>query len=808
MGGCVCSLLLAAFTLLTASHAPGSHALTHLGSPSAHAAPQPTPDVPQIAFSTPTITPVTPVSPADETEKNDPKTSPGGFMAPGDPQVASNTPIITPRTAVTPVSPGTSPLNETKNNGSRTSPSEPQVTSDPQVTGNAIQVRINDLPHLTPGRGHLKRDHGGSKGHDGSGVQRDHDLKVPGNRTQNPSLESQSTRETEMDVAGLTKMDTSSTFDLKVPGNRTQNPSLESQSDQETEMDTAGLTKKDTSSTRTTRSATSPSAATGRTRRRLKSSQIPVDTSDPFSVAPQPVKDTPEVALARRNFFRTYERIRLSLLGSEGDSNPEDSVGDISAFFTNDQKGRPDDHQDQEEDDHTHNDDPKRRPEGHDGQERSRDHGGRDHGRRKSQTENHDPSPKTQDQETNESNKDTEQNDHDDENDQSQKDVQDSETANDPPVKCKVPEPTRDLFHASPIKHHGPVLTPHDHIQDHTHDHGDDSETHTHHDSGEHPELEELFEGLTKLYKLFKNFKKTHPEQKASIQDRLIHLPLFETLLHTHADEDTEDHHHHSHDHATTRIVSPLPTPRSPGRNFSIFPDPDTEPDYFLTSINLDQEFVDSLEPALPPNPFIQSFRHLWTTNSGGKCYEIVILEPEKYKDLADDVPVREGLSFVPSSSSAPSSAPLPVAFPHSLSKLMSSSVPVSHFSPVHMSVSSSSSSSHALPFPPPSPPPIPHITSLTTPPPPTTAITPATPPSRFTAEPFNYTSTTVLLRKYYISPHSEEREPGEQPSHPFNRERKSRPSEERDRKRVVPSHFRIPQWTTSRPSRRRKGNR
>nr|XP_045607151.1 uncharacterized protein LOC123763890 [Procambarus clarkii] len=57
--------------------------------------------------------------------------------------------------------------------------------------------------------------------------------------------------------------------------------------------------------------------AEDRHRTRLgKSARFVVNTSVPFSVAPQPVQDTPEVAMAREHFLRTFQRIQEALLAA------------------------------------------------------------------------------------------------------------------------------------------------------------------------------------------------------------------------------------------------------------------------------------------------------------------------------------------------------------------------------------------------------------------------------------------------------------------------------------------------------------
>ncbi|KAK7074715.1 hypothetical protein SK128_018102 [Halocaridina rubra] len=64
--------------------------------------------------------------------------------------------------------------------------------------------------------------------------------------------------------------------------------------------------------------------------------------------------------------------------------------------------------------------------------------------------------------------------------------------------------------------------------------------------------------------------------------------------------------------------------------NFSIFPDPVLEPEYFLPSVHVDPVLINQLHPPLPNNPYIQQIRPISDPRMAGNCYEIILLEPEQ----------------------------------------------------------------------------------------------------------------------------------------------------------------------------------
>ncbi|XP_071549866.1 uncharacterized protein [Panulirus ornatus] len=58
-----------------------------------------------------------------------------------------------------------------------------------------------------------------------------------------------------------------------------------------------------------------------------RSSRVFVNTSIPFSVAPQPVKYTPEVSLARKHFMLVFEKIREAVVAADHDHFNVTSIG-------------------------------------------------------------------------------------------------------------------------------------------------------------------------------------------------------------------------------------------------------------------------------------------------------------------------------------------------------------------------------------------------------------------------------------------------------------------------------------------------
>lgn len=96
--------------------------------------------------------------------------------------------------------------------------------------------------------------------------------------------------------------------------------------------------------------------------------------------------------------------------------------------------------------------------------------------------------------------------------------------------------------------------------------------------------------------------------------------------------------HIHVHDETTPAPTTtpPAPTTTSP-EPFApeifdeppVFPDPITEPEYFLPSVHVDPLLLNQLDMEFPPNPFVQEMRPIGTNGNGGTCYEMILLEPE-----------------------------------------------------------------------------------------------------------------------------------------------------------------------------------
>ena len=508
------------------------------------------------------------------------------------------------------------------------------------------------------------------------------------------------------------------------------------------------------------------SASRRRSGRRRTSSQIPVDTSIPFSVAPQPVKDTPEVVLARKNFLRTYERIRQSLRNSSRVSYTTggSSLRDFDSFF-------PQHRQEPTDASHSHFDLPGTTQHSQNGRRDHHEHSRKSHHPQKNDKSDYDILNRTRDP----------HHDHRRQHDDSS-------------ITCNI-------LQNDPRTHDDQHNAIHDSTRNHSRAH-DLTPAHP-----GPPELQELFQSLTKLFTLFKDFKRSHPEVESEVQTQLLELPLFQELFSHHQDththhQDTDTHHqdtdtHHQTPHTqqeserdqlsnqTRSDISTLIVTSHLELPFSMFPDPILEPEYFLPSITPDFHLVNSLEPSLPPDPFIQSIQPLWTNRSGGTCYEIVLLEPENDDDDDDDNNDDDddsSLSSVPESviSSSSSSLPIPSLVsdpPVSISSPSLKSIPAIPPSLLHPTVLS------PLPSSPPT------TTNITSQPKPTTTTTTnttttATPPPT-TTPPFLFTPPSILLRKYYIAPILRE-------DRPISGSKKVK----------LPPHFRIPQWPSLHPGR------
>ena len=61
----------------------------------------------------------------------------------------------------------------------------------------------------------------------------------------------------------------------------------------------------------------------------------------------------------------------------------------------------------------------------------------------------------------------------------------------------------------------------------------------------------------------------------------------------------------------------------------NLFPDRETEPELFLPSLDLDPQFLQTLDVKLLPNTPIQNITELGLNDGGQKCYSIIVLEPE-----------------------------------------------------------------------------------------------------------------------------------------------------------------------------------
>ncbi|CAL4073422.1 unnamed protein product, partial [Meganyctiphanes norvegica] len=65
-----------------------------------------------------------------------------------------------------------------------------------------------------------------------------------------------------------------------------------------------------------------------------------------------------------------------------------------------------------------------------------------------------------------------------------------------------------------------------------------------------------------------------------------------------------------------------------------IFPDEETEPEYFLPKMKVDPRMLLNLDTPMPLNAWIQDITPMGIGANGGMCYEIVILEPEPMFNL------------------------------------------------------------------------------------------------------------------------------------------------------------------------------
>lgn len=166
-------------------------------------------------------------------------------------------------------------------------------------------------------------------------------------------------------------------------------------------------------------------------------------------------------------------------------------------------------------------------------------------------------------------------------------------------------------------------------------------------------------------------------------------------LLHGHSHNHVHDHHEHSKHTDDGSHLSPDDDPL-----FSVIPDIDTEPEYFMPSVKVDPLLLSRLDPPLPPNSLIQEFRPLDSggfrgrSSDGGVCYDIVLLVPEEDEEeelqaiasgrtRLDDRPRSDVLALKPvdlSSKGANFSFHSPTAFldslPHSGNRLKSQAVP------------------------------------------------------------------------------------------------------------------------------------
>lgn len=79
--------------------------------------------------------------------------------------------------------------------------------------------------------------------------------------------------------------------------------------------------------------------------------------------------------------------------------------------------------------------------------------------------------------------------------------------------------------------------------------------------------------------------------------------------------------------------TTPAPTAAAPTEpefdDDPAFPDPISEPEYFLPSVHVDPLLLSQLDMKLPLNSFVQEMRPVSTSPNGGTCYEMILLEPE-----------------------------------------------------------------------------------------------------------------------------------------------------------------------------------
>ncbi|XP_076032013.1 uncharacterized protein LOC143019922 [Oratosquilla oratoria] len=86
---------------------------------------------------------------------------------------------------------------------------------------------------------------------------------------------------------------------------------------------------------------------------------------------------------------------------------------------------------------------------------------------------------------------------------------------------------------------------------------------------------------------------------------------------------------------------------------FSVFPDPDLEPEYFMPSVHVESALLQSLDTPLPQYSYIEEFRELVGAGKPGQtCYEIVVLVPETDPFSFNDVGSSKLLSLESAGSS------------------------------------------------------------------------------------------------------------------------------------------------------------
>ncbi|XP_068222563.1 uncharacterized protein [Palaemon carinicauda] len=130
-----------------------------------------------------------------------------------------------------------------------------------------------------------------------------------------------------------------------------------------------------------------------------------------------------------------------------------------------------------------------------------------------------------------------------------------------------------------------------------------------------------------------KTFQKIHDAVIAADTEHLNYTVLDDDLTNNLDDGATGSH----AVEGRTSFVNRGPTPFSHDvvidedgePRLNLFPDPTFEPEYFLPSVHVDPVLLSQFKPSLPPNPFIQQIRPFTEPGQAGTCYEIILLEPE-----------------------------------------------------------------------------------------------------------------------------------------------------------------------------------